>query len=251
MANDLKTTTNGQDVIVHGQDPFTAYGSAVRQTSIVGQLLKFSKGDWLAGESNDPVADGTQFVANMDELFVGWVRWSNNRPTDHVMGKIIDKFQPPRRSELGDNDPSQWETDDRGEPRDPWQMTNYLLLEGDEEELYTFTTSSRGGLNAIAELCLKYGKVGRQKPKDYPVIEIGTGSYLHSNKNYGRIKYPTLVIVGWSPKADFAEVDAAADRGAEVDEIVEIDTTAKPVAKIVAKAKAKEAAKPTKGKARF
>ena len=166
----------------------------------------------MAGENNDIIEEGTQFIANMDELFVGWVRWSNNRPTDHVMGKVVERYQPQRRSELGDNDPNQWETDDRGEPRDPWQPTNYLLLEGEEEELYTFTTSSRGGINAIGELCNKYGKLERQKPNDYPVVEIGTGSYMHSNKAYGRIKYPTLTIVGWSPKKDFAEVHDRADR---------------------------------------
>ena len=252
-ANKLKTTTNGRDVVVKGDDPFSTYGNAIRQTSIVGELLKFSKGDWMAGQNNDIIEDGTEFVANMDELFIGWVRWSNNRPTDHVMGKVIDKFQMPRRSELGDTDQNQWETDDRGEPRDPWQPTNYLLLEGEEEQLYTFTTSSRGGINAVGELCQKWGPIGRQRPKDYPVVAIGSGSYLHANKTFGRIKYPTFKIVGYAPKAEFATIEPRDDRGDEIVEELEIDTTAKPVkapAKVVA-AKAKEPARPTKGKARF
>ena len=206
-------------------DPFQRYGEQSRRTSIVGKLLKFSKGDWTAGEHNDVVADGTRFVANMDQLLTGWVRWSDSKPTDHVMGRVVDGYQPPRRDTLGDLDEDMWDTFDDGRPRDPWQPTNYLLLEGtgkQKGELYTFTTSSRGGLNAIGDFCMKYGKVRRQRPNDYPIVEIGQSSYPHPNKNYGRIKYPVFTIVGWSPKSDFAdfEGEAAAEEGAgQPDEI--------------------------------
>ena len=35
---------------------------------IVGQLLKFTKGSFLAGQDNKKVPNGTQLIANMDEL---------------------------------------------------------------------------------------------------------------------------------------------------------------------------------------
>jgi hypothetical protein len=189
-------------------NPFLDYGAQASQSSIVGKLLKFSKGDWTAGQSNEEIPDGTEFVANMDELMAGWIRWSENKPTDQVMGKISEGYQAPRRSDLGDNVKEDWEVDEQnGKPRDPWQFSNYLLLRGQEDaELYTFTTSSRGGLNAIGDLCKVYGKVMSQHPKEWPVLSIGQGAYDHPNRSYGKIKFPTFAIVGWAPKAVFDDV---------------------------------------------
>ena len=64
---------------------------------------------------------GTRFVANMGELLTGWQRWEDNKPTDMVMGKVMERFQAPRRNELGDMDREQWEVDGTGKERDPWQ----------------------------------------------------------------------------------------------------------------------------------
>jgi len=211
MSNDLTKGNGSTAVATTGKDFFTLYGEAIRQTTIVGKLLKFSKGDWSAGEDAEPIEEGRQFTANMDELLAGWVRWKDNKPTDHVMGRIADGYQPPKRNELGDDDSEQWEVNEDGEARDPWQMTNYLLLLDSDSQPYTFTTSSRGGLNAIGELCKHYGKQMRQHIDEFPVIEIGVGSYQHANKAYGRIKYPTLTIVSWSPKSVFDELTAAKD----------------------------------------
>jgi len=242
--NDL-TKRNGGDLSLQGDNPFLNYGEAAKQTSIVGDLLKFSKGDWSAGQNNTMIAEGTQFIANMDELLIGWIRWSDMKPTDHVMGKVSKRFQPPRRSELGDLDSAQWETDENGQTRDPWQLSNYLLMQDEDGQLYTFTTSSRGGLNAVGDLCLKYGKMSRQKPDQYPVVAIGTGSYLHSNKAYGRIKYPTFEIVGWAAKSKFADIDEV-DRSDEI--VPDKSVPDKPA--VPPPAAAKPAGKP-KAKARF
>jgi len=199
-------------------NPFTAYGEQASQKSIVGQLLKFSKGDFLAGQDNDEVPVGTQFIANMDEMLVGWIRWEENKPTDQIMGKVSLGYQAPRRNELGDTDQTQWEVDDQGKSRDPWQFTNYLLLKGDGDgELYTFTTSSKGGLSALGEFTRAYGKAMAQHPTEYPVIAVGVDSYDHPNRSYGRIKVPTFKITGWVSKAVFeddANVDIVPDEPA-------------------------------------
>lgn len=190
-------------------NPFEAYGNAASQRSIVGKLLKFSKGDYLTGENNDEMAAGTQLVANMDELMVGWIKWEDSKPSEQIMGRVSENYQPPRRNELGDTDKNDWEVDDQGQHRDPWQFSNYLIMkEPGGEEFYTFTTSSRGGLNAIGELCKSYGKLMRQKPDQFPIVALGVGSYQHTNKSFGRIKFPILELVGWAPKAEF--VDALA-----------------------------------------
>ena len=248
MANEMTKQHNGGQLALGGENPFVQYGESAKQTSIVGELLKFSKGDWMCGQNNDLVEPGTEFVANLDEMLVGWIRWSEMRPTDHVMGKVSRNYQPPHRNELGDLDQSTWELDERGDPRDPWQFSNYLLLQGtddDSEQLYTFTTSSKGGINALGDLCLKYGKMLRQKPDQYPVVKIGGGSYLHPNKALGYIKYPTFEIVRWVPKKTFAPVD---EIERTPDELNVPDTAASP--QPPGKATKPAAGKP-KAKARF
>lgn len=183
---------------------FQSYGDQASQKTIVGKLLKFNKGDYLAGEDEDEIDEGTQLVANMDELMVGWIRWSDKRPTDQIMGRVSEGYQPQRRNELGDEDKGKWEVDAQGREQDPWSFSNYLLLKAvDGEDIFTFTTASKGGLNAIGELCKGYGKLMRQKPDEFPIIELGTDSYTH--KEYGRVKTPKFKIVGWAPKAAFAE----------------------------------------------
>jgi hypothetical protein len=198
-----------------GSNPFTAYGNAASSRVIVGDLLKFNKGDYLAGKEAREVPIGTAMVVIMNSLAIGWVKWSDNAPTEHVMGPVAENFQPPKRGELGDLDKSQWEIDDDGAPKDPFQFTNYLVMvERDgEQKLYTFTTSSKGGLGAIGELCKTYGKGMRQHPNELPIVEIDVGSYQHSNKAYGRIKYPVFKHVGWVGRGPYDELLASDGSG--------------------------------------
>lgn len=200
---------------------FEQYSEAAAGTRIVGDLLRFNKGDWLAGRDQDEVAQGTRLVANVAELMIGWVRWEGGTVTDQRMGRVLDGFKPGPRSELGDTDEEDWEIDEQsGERRDPWQKSNYLLLKEDGgEQLYTFTASAKGALGAIGELAGAYGKRIRQKPDELPVIELGTGKYKHKNPQYGWIKFPTMKIVGWVDRTEFDGLLAAeaAERGAEED----------------------------------
>ena len=203
--NDIAKRDNTAVGQLADANPFLSYGEAVTHKNIVGELLKYSKGDWLCGQDNTDVPVGTKFIANMDELLIGWIRWQDNKPTDHIMGKVSEGYQIKHRSELGDTDESKWEIDNTGQARDPWQKSNYLLLRGfSDGELYTFTTGSKGGLGAVGDLCKDYGKVIAQRGKEYPVVAIGTSAYDHPNKSFGRIKTPEFKIVGWQPKAVFA-----------------------------------------------
>jgi hypothetical protein len=217
MENEIvKTGGNGTALAKPSDNPFTDHADAVVTTNIVGKLLKFTKGDWSYGKDNEDVKPGTKFIANMDELLTGWIRWENNKPTDHVMGLVSKGYQVPRRNTLGDTDQDAWEIDNNGKARDPWQLSYYLLMKsvdlGDDEgdDLYTFTASSKGGRDAIALLCKKYGAVYRQKPNEYPIVAIGTDSYKHPNPEFGRIKTPVLDLVGWAPKTVFAGGETAA-----------------------------------------
>lgn len=200
---------------------FESYGNQAAQVSIVGQLLKFSKGDWLYGQNSSEMKPGTHLVAIMDQAAIGWIRWEDNKPSEQIMGLIVDGFQPPKRKDLGDSDESMWEIDDQGRPRDPWQFTNTIVfrksgLTGedvhDDANMYTFSTSSRGGLNAVGELCKAYGKNMRQRPNEYPVVELAVDSYNHPNKSYGRIKIPQFNLVGWENKEPLEKIADSAPK---------------------------------------
>jgi len=188
-------------------NPFESYANAMSTNRIVGELLKFVKGDYFAGQQAREIPLATKFVAIMDQLMIGWVKWHDHIPVNSAMGLLTEGYKPQRRSELDDNDKARWETDDEtGEPQDPWQFTNYLILaDPNTKELYTFAASSQGALGAVGELCKEHGKHMREKPDKYPVIELGVGSYLHRNKAYGRIKFPILKRVGWVNKAPFVQ----------------------------------------------
>lgn len=205
----VATTISGTAVATTGANAYESYGNAVSSRAIVGELLKFNKGEFTAGQDDDEVDIGTQLIANMDDLAVGWVKWEDGKPVEHVMGRVADGHMPEKRSALGDLDKDQWETDKDDRPLDPWSETNYLLLkERDGDQVYTFSAASKGGRNAIADLCKSYGKAMRQHPDEYPIIELGKDSYKH--KDYGKVFVPTLKLVGWVSKDGFSDaVDAA------------------------------------------
>lgn len=157
------------------------------------KLLKFVKGKWEIGD--DTVPDNTEFIALVDQIARGWVRFDDGKVTDQVIGKIADGCKPPQREELSDNDPASWlEKDANGAPRDPWVKQWCLPLVAVESgDVVTFVTGSKGGNAAVGNLCRVYG----HKKRDglLPIVALKTGSYKH--KQYGRIETPDLPIVGW------------------------------------------------------
>jgi hypothetical protein len=156
-----------------------------------GKLLKFNKGDWLIGE--DDVPEGKEFIAFIDEVARGWVRFGDR--TDRQIVKVRDGHAP-KREELGDDDPSQWEVDENtGKPRDPWVFQWLLPMAAVDAEgdLVVFVTSSKGGMGAIGHLCRVYGR--SQRNGLLPIVAIKTASYKHPE--WGKIQKPDLPIVGW------------------------------------------------------
>jgi hypothetical protein len=148
----------------------------------------------------------------MDELWTGWQRWQDNKPAESRIGRVVDKFVPMQKRDLPDRDQSMWEADTDGKPRDPWQFVNYLVLKnGKSGEYYTFTTSSRGGLNTIGDLCRHYARDVKQHPDCFPIVALRSDSYTHPNKAFGRIKIPVLAVVGRAPRDGSVAVQAIAD----------------------------------------
>jgi hypothetical protein len=158
-----------------------------------GPLLKFNKGEWKVGD--DIIADGVEYIAHLDQVIRGWVKFGDGKVVERVIGKIADGFRPPKREELSDTDPERWrERDNDNRPRDPWVQQWFLpLVSVQTGELVTFATSSKGGINAVGDLCGIYGRQFRDGL--LPIIALKTRSYRHPD--FGKILTPDFAILGW------------------------------------------------------
>lgn len=203
MTNEVATANQ------HEFDPYQQYADEVASRAhITGDLLRFTKhGEYKAGTDQDAVDEGTRMLVYMPGLKRGWVKWDDGQPVQHVVGLVSEAYKPPERHELGDMDETQW-GELNGRSIDPWQKTNYLVMLDEEGQLYTFVTSSKGGLSAVGELCDAYSKRRRMKPDEIPVIELNARSYMH--KDYGETFAPSLKITGWTKiPANFNELTQA------------------------------------------
>jgi hypothetical protein len=161
-------------------------------------ILKFEKGDWLLGQDKQDVSNGTLVAVNMASIEWGWVRWSDNRPTDRRMGLIDEGYRVEARPALGDTDESMWPRDDTGRPRDPWQKMIEIPvreLAGERREML-LSGGSRGWEGACKALFDAYGKGLKEgKAGKTPIVKLGSSHYDH--KSYGRVKVPVLELVEW------------------------------------------------------
>jgi hypothetical protein len=134
-------------------------------------LLKFTKQGEFAISDIDNIPDGTRCVAHADEIDLGWVRWADGKPEERRVGRVADKFVPCPRDDLGDTDEQQWEMQDDGTRRDPWQFQMSVpVTRLDNQETYRFTTGSKGGLACVGRLTRVYGRHGRSIKHSSPSV---------------------------------------------------------------------------------
>jgi hypothetical protein len=185
-----------------GPNVYEAYGNSVTRMTFPGDLLTFNKyGEYKAGQEKVEVPLGTRLVVHVPTTLIGYVRWEDNKPVDFRMGLLSEGFVPPKRDELGYLDQAQWETFENGGVKDPWQLSNQVVMTGveDSDEVYTFTTSSKTGRSSFGEVSVAYGHHIRQAPDEYPVVELHRRSYHH--RQFGEQRVAVFKIVYWVPAA--------------------------------------------------
>jgi hypothetical protein len=169
------------------------YGDEESRSTIIGKILKLAKsGEFTAGQEQEEVPLGTQLIANMNSIRIGWIKWVDAEVAGREMG-YLGEYKPPSREELGDLDKDLWEDP----KKDPWQKVNEIIMfDPDSEELYTYSASSKGGIGAVAELNKTYGRHVRLHGGGvFPVVKLEVGSYMHSNRSYGKIYFPKFTVV--------------------------------------------------------
>ena len=162
-------------------------------------MCKFTKQGEFSISDIDNIPTGTRCRAHADQISLGWQRWEDGKPVERRIGLVADKFVPPQRNELGDTDERQWELQDDGTRRDPWQfqMTLPITRLDAGGETYNFTTGSKGGLACVNRLTRAYGRRLRdEKVPGLPIVELRADHYRH--RTYGKIFYPVMHIVGWT-----------------------------------------------------
>jgi hypothetical protein len=234
-------------------DYFVTYGETATPRTWLGDLMRFSKfGEYIAGIEGAEIESGTSLIALMSHLEVGWQCWRDSRPAGQRMGRIAQGFVPPRRAELGDLDKSTWEKFEDGREKDPWTFSNSLPLADADGRLFTFVTSSKGGLSAVGELSKAYGRHLRQSPDELPIVSLGVRSYQHSNRSFGEIRYPVFEVTGWTqlPKKIAEAIGATMTNEAAGTATASITSQVKPAMKPAGTKSRVEAAKPTSGTAK-
>ena len=169
------------------------YLDEVAPSGIAGRLIKFDKsGKYVTSDDGSEIAEGAEFTALCDQTVVGWQRFNGpGEPPDKVMGLLYDGFVMPPREALGDADPAQWEEGLAGEPQDPWQHAQLLVLQDTRtSELFTFATSSKTGRRAVGTLLKHYDRMQKTNPGELPVVRLRTGGFQHRDDRIGFVTTP-------------------------------------------------------------
>lgn len=187
------------------------YLDEVAPSGIAGRLIKFKEGKYITTDDEKEVPEGSEFILLADDTVVGWIRFNGTgEAPDREMGLLFDDFVMPTRESLGDLDQKEWEIGLDGQPADPWQHQQMIVLQNPEtQELFTFSTSSRTGRRAVGNLLRHYTRMVKTHPDQLPVIRLGKGGFEHKDKRVGFVDTPVFVVVGRAPRNSAAKPDTS------------------------------------------
>jgi hypothetical protein len=174
-----------------------------------GELLKCNgkTGLWTYGKDGLPVEDGRVFVAIVPEALGGHVLFKDGELVDQDW-QPASQFNPrEHRAKFGYTDQSLWNKDKKGKPVDPVKEAVMLpMIDPATREEFTFSSFNDGGVKAAKRLTTNYVKQIKAAPETtkgcLPIVAIGTDSYLHPDKERGRIYNPTFTGMNWIRASD-------------------------------------------------
>jgi len=153
------------------------------------RLLKDS--NWVFGQKDDQVQEGSIWAVNPLSIAHGWVCWTNHEGNtkNTMVGEVMEPVhvaKPPRP-----------------QPIDNWQFTEQRMFElkcmnGDDEGTeVVYKIASIGGMRAVDDLLAALqGQLDSNPLFPCPVVELLSDSYQH--QKYGKIYVPVFQIVDWS-----------------------------------------------------
>lgn len=166
-------------------------------------LLRLLKsGVWVFGQSNEPVAKGSQWAVNIASLSRGWVCWSEGELLGQAMASVqVERIPQPA--------PINGETF-----TEQFGMELTCITGKDDGTLVLYKNNSVGFKRAFEKLLAEIQtRWSSDKQYFWPVVELEQEDYSH--KKYGTIYNPLLPIVAWtdeesqySPDSDFEDEPA-------------------------------------------
>jgi hypothetical protein len=192
----------------------------VSPQGIAGHLLKLTQnGEFRTKDTDEKIEKTVEFVCLANESFVGWQKFNGpGEPPDRIMGLLYGGFDMPAKDSLPDRDKAFWLPGLSGEPEDPWKYTMCAVLRKVEtNELYTFSTDSRSGCQAVTALLRHFNQMEKRHEDAFPVVRL-EAILKERVKVPGTYHVPMFVIVGKSPKESFEKPDTSA--GADMDDEV-------------------------------
>jgi hypothetical protein len=192
----------------------------VSPQGIAGHLLKLTQnGEFRTKDTDEKIERAVEFVCLANETFVGWQKFNGpGEPPDRIMGLLYGGFNLPAKDTLPDRDEALWLPGLSGTPEDPWKYTMCAVLRKVENnELYTFSTDSRSGCQAVTALLRHFNQMEKRGESAFPVVRL-EAILKDRVKVPGTYHVPMFVIVGRSPKESFEKPDTSleADTGDEI-----------------------------------
>src|SRR5215472_12074744 len=67
----VERQTDGPALAIYSPDPFEVYANAVAPRTIIGTLLRFTKGDYVAGEEGKEIPEGSTLLQTWMNCWLG------------------------------------------------------------------------------------------------------------------------------------------------------------------------------------
>ena len=199
MSNDLSTIDFAKFQV--------GLANMAKGTSRLGFLKMDKTGAWSFGQDEVPVGPEDKVYVDPMGFVHGWQCWANT-DIPGVDAKMLDEKIVPMFEPLPEKP---FQTPENGRP---WSELRGMSVALNGQAL-KYSTTSVGGLNAIASLAEKYAKqFVKDRSKLVAVLSLTCDSYKHPNKTYGKIFTPVLNVVDWVsavPTTEVAEVTPVAE----------------------------------------
>ena len=167
----------------------TAAESAERV--IKGTLIKFGDWRWTKGKEGTEIKEGTALIVL--GTAAAQVKWVGGKPVEYRMRQAGHRLL--ERNELGDLDEGLWEFGPDGQPKDPWQNTRFVyFVDPLTAEAYTFSTSTKGGRQAVIDLAEQIQRVRCARPGAVPVVELRAAPMP---TKFGKKSKPFFKVIDW------------------------------------------------------
>jgi hypothetical protein len=147
------------------------------------------------------VADGTQFVALLNQTRKGYIKFNSGAPPSICMVGIEEEAELPERDTLGDNDKTKWPLDMNGQQTDPWKPQIAFPMSRYDAGAALFLYVARGpvAMNSVSGLLGEFRYHPKRLAGLLPVIKVKNGTYWSKKHNCNRPK-PVYEIALWVTK---------------------------------------------------